>query len=428
MTVEHRNLPYGRPPVPADLLQAAQARDGLDPLAAKRKLFRLPEHLTYLDGNSLGALSEQVVNRLTEVSTRQWGEDLIAGWNDHDWISLPTRIGDRLGALMGAQSGQVLCCDNLSSNLFKLLVSGLTLNPERRVVVSERSNFPSDNYVLQGLLTLLGPERIEIRLLDAEEISNADFSDVAIVMLTHVDFRTGRKYDLLNTTRRVQDGGALMLWDLAHSLGVCDLELDRANVDMAVGCTYKFVNAGPGAPGFLFLAERHIAQSINPVAGWMGHADLFAFDPDYRPAPGIERFLTGTPSVLALSAVDAAIDAHAQVSPKQLEEKAESLTGFMLEQRARMPALADLNCPTPADGRARGAQVSLRHPEAYAVTQALINRGVIVDFREPDIIRFGFSPLYNTHIDAARALVECEQLLASGGYLEQRFQVRKKVT
>ena len=411
-----------------NIAEMALERDASDQLASKRAMFQLPENTIYLDGNSLGALSTAVADDINSMVQQQWGGDLIAGWNQHDWINLPVHVGDLSARLMGAAPGQVLCCDNLSSNLFKLLVTALSINQPRTVIVTEAGNFPSDNYVLDGLARLLGPERLQVRKLEPEEIVDADLSDVAAVMLTHVNFRTGAKYDLAGVTARVQEQGALMLWDLAHSIGVCDLNLDAANVDMAVGCTYKFLNGGPGAPGLLYLAKRHAEVSMNPIAGWMGHGNRFAFSPEYEPAAGVERFLTGTPSILGLSAVASALRVYEGVSPDMFQYKSEQLTGFFLEARNDFPLASALVTLTPNERARRGSQVSLCHPQGYAIAQALIAEGVIVDFREPDIVRFGFSPLYNTFSEVLTALQQLEDVLVTTRYLAPEFQIRKAVT
>lgn len=411
-----------------NLSERAQELDRNDPLAGIREQFLVPAGTCYLDGNSLGALSIPVRDAVQDTVTDEWGQDLIASWNSHDWISLPQRVGDRIGHLMGASPGQTLCADNLSLNLFKLLHVALQMRPDRKVILTERGNFPTDNYIAEGLAGMLGPDRSVVRYIDADELSSTDLSDVAVVSLTHVNFRTGALFDMAAVTRQVQAAGALMLWDLAHSIGVTELELDRCNVDMAVGCTYKYLNGGPGAPGFLYLAERHLAEAEIAIQGWMGHANLFAFSPDYEPAAGIGRFLTGTQGVLGMRAVEAALAMLEEVSKAQLRAKSQALTSLFLDAVMAQPFASQLPCITPLDPEQRGSQICLTHPEGYAITQALIAAGVIVDFREPNIIRFGFAPLYLHFAEVLGAAEVLEDILRTEVWREPRFAERKTVT
>jgi kynureninase len=411
-----------------NLSQRAQALDRNDPLGEVRQRFAVPDGLCYLDGNSLGALAKAVREAVQTTVNTEWGEGLIGSWNDCDWISLPLRVGERIGRLIGAAEGQTLCADNLSTNLFKLLYSALALNTERRVILTERGNFPTDNYIAEGLAAMLGPDRCVVRYFDPEGFDQVDLSDVAVVSITHVNFRTGAMWDMAEITRRVQSAGAFMLWDLAHSAGVTELELDACGVDMAVGCTYKYLNGGPGGPGFLYLNRRHQAVAATAIQGWMGHANLFAFAPDYQPALGIERFLTGTQGVLGMRAVEAALAVYDDLTPAQVREKSVALTQFFMEAVAAMPQASALPCLTPAEPEQRGSQVCLTHPEGYAVAQALISAGVVVDFREPDIIRFGFAPLYLSFAEVLGAAEVLEDILRTEVWREPRFMARKTVT
>jgi kynureninase len=411
-----------------NLSDKAQHLDRQDPLASLRNQFQLPEGVCYLDGNSLGALSIPAREAVQTTVDDEWGQDLISSWNTHDWIGLPTRVGDAIGRLIGAAPGQTLCADNLSINLYKLVHTALQYQPDRSVIVTEPGNFPTDNYVLQGIAQSLGESRCQIRYLTPEEILTSDLSDVALVCLTHVNFRTGAMADMPAITRKVQSQGSLMLWDLAHSVGATDLQLDAWGVDMAVGCTYKYLNAGPGAPGFLYLAERHIEQAQPAISGWMGHADLFAFEAGYRPAQGIARFLTGTQGVLGMRATEAALQVLASTSASALRQKSEAMTSLFMEAVAEQPLASQLPCLTPGAVAARGSQICLTHPEGYAIAQALIAAGVVVDFRAPDIIRFGFAPAYLRFSEVVGAAEVLEDILRTEVWREPRFSKRQKVT
>lgn len=408
--------------------QAAEA-DRRDPLAARADLFDLPRGTIYLDGNSLGPPPRGVVDRLTRVAVQEWGVDLITSWNKNDWIGLSARAGARIAPLIGAPPDGVRVCDSTSVNLFKLLSAALTLRPERRVVVSERGNFPTDLYVAERLLAGLGHGHVLRLIDDAEtELETALGPDVAVVMLTQVDYRSGRKLDMAAATRMVQASGALTLWDLAHSAGAFSVDLTGAGADFAVGCGYKFLNGGPGAPAFLYVDERHRLAAEPLLAGWFGHAAPFAFEPQYRPAEDIARFTVGTPPVLSLAALEAALGAYDGIDMEAVTEKAGRLGDRFIAAVAALlgegaPALA-----SPEDRSRRGAQVSFRHPQGYAVIQALIARGVIGDFRAPDIMRFGFAPLYLSHADAVEAAVQLADVLTTRAWDQPRFKKKAAVT
>ena len=410
------------------LLERARQLDANDPLAERRALFSLDPGRIYLDGNSLGPPSIATAEGVNRLLEHEWRRDLIAGWNDHDWLSLPVKVGDAISPLLGAAPGQVVCCDNLTSNLYKLVCAALAARSDRSVILTETDNFPTDNYVLQGIQQTLGESRLSIRAVPADTLLQADFSDVALVSLSHVSYKNGRMHDLTAVTQRAQAAGAWVLWDLAHSAGAVDLALDDAGVDMAVGCTYKFLNGGPGAPGFLYLAERHQASLQPPIAGWMGHARLFAFEDHYAPAAGIQRWLTGTPSVLALASVQAALQAFESVTPQQLRTKSLSLTHLFFDALAQYPLASTLECLTPYEPQQRGSQICLRHPHGYGLAQALIDSGVVVDFRAPDIVRFGFAPLYNQHQEVCAAASILEQCLSEQRFLNPDYTNRKAVT
>ncbi|MCO5107737.1 MAG: kynureninase [Burkholderiaceae bacterium] len=419
---------------PAATRAQCEALDAADPLAPLRALFALPPGVVYLDGNSLGALPAATPARLADAVERQWGRDLIRSWNTAGWVDLPQRVGAKIARLVGADSDEVIAADATSVNLFKVLSAALRLRADRRVIVSERGNFPTDLYVAQGLADQLGKGHV-LRLVEREELPAAIDESAAVVMLTQVDYRTGSRLDMQALTEAAHGAGALALWDLAHSAGAFPVELDAARADFAVGCGYKYLNGGPGAPAFLFVARRHQAAFSQPLSGWMGHAAPFAFETGYRPAEGVARYLCGTPPVLSMIALDAGLDtllaADAHGGLPALWRKSLQLTTIFA---ARAQALAErhgLRCVTPMDGERRGSQVSFTLPDgdqAYAVVQALIARGVVGDFRAPDILRFGFAPIYLRHVDAWDAAGQLAAVLDSGEWRRGEFLARAAVT
>jgi kynureninase len=411
-----------------DLRARAEAADAGDPLRARRALFHLPDGVTYLDGNSLGCLTYAARERLRHVVDQEWGEGLISSWNAASWVDLPARVGARIARLVGAEEGALVACDSTSVNLFKTLSAALALRPGRRVIVSERSNFPTDLYMAEGLAALLGQGH-ELRLADSPEAIPALVdADTAVLMLTQVNYRTGALHDMAALSTLARDHGALALWDLAHSAGALPVRLAEDGADFAIGCGYKYLNGGPGAPAFLYVAPRHAEAARQPLSGWFGHAAPFAFEPGYRPAPGIARFLTGTPSVLALSALDAALEAFDGVEMAALRQKSMALTAFFVEAVETLCEGHGLRLAGPRDPARRGSQVSFHHPAAYALCQALIAAGVVGDFRAPDILRLGFAPLYNSFADALHAAQTMATILASGRHEDEGFQRRNIVT
>lgn len=404
------------------------ALDEADSLAGLRAHFRLEEGLVYLDGNSLGPLPHAVATRIDAVVNNEWGKDLIRSWNTHDWIDLPRKVGEKIAPLLGAAPGQVICADSTSVNLFKLLAAGLALNPGRRVVMSSNSNFPTDLYMAQGLGQLVGEEHCELKIVDDEDIPAALDNNVAILMLTHVDFRSGAMHDMQSLTRLAHESGALVLWDLAHSAGAVPLALDDFEVDMAVGCGYKFLNGGPGAPAFLYVAERHQDKVRQPLAGWMGHAAPFEFKTAYRPAPGIAGFAAGTPAVISMAAMDAALDVWQQARIEDVRSKSIQLSELFRHLVEANPALTGLEWVGERDLHQRGSQVGFHHPEAYAIVQALIAQDVIGDFREPDIMRFGICPLYLRFVDVFDAVARLADIVGKGVYRDPGFSQRSRVT
>jgi kynureninase len=403
-----------------------EAMDVRDPLAGCREWFTLPPGVIYLDGNSLGALPATTPGRLARV-VEAWGRDLIGSWNRHDWIGWPRRVGDRIARLVGAQPGEVIVTDSTSVNLFKLLAAALDLNRGRRVILSEVDNFPTDLHVAQGLSRLLA-DTVELRTVEAAALPGALDGDVAVLLLTHVNYRTGAMHDMAGLTAAAHATGALALWDLSHSAGAMPLALNAAGVDLAVGGGYKFLNGGPGAPAYVFVAERWL-EGIRPaLAGWMGHARPFDFATAYEPAPGIERLLVGTPPVLSLAALDAGVEIFEQVDLRLVRAKSVALGDLFRRLVEQECGLLGLHLASPADPERCGSQVSYAHPDGYAIVQALIARGVIGDFRAPNVLRFGFAPLYVRHADVFDAVVALREILATRAYDHPRFRARALVT
>jgi kynureninase len=397
-----------------------------DPLAGFRDRFLLPPGLIYLDGNSLGPLPRSTPAALADLVERQWGEDLVTSWNRHRWVDLPLEVGRRLARLLGARPFEVLAADSTSINLFKLLGAALGLRSDRRVVLSERDNFPTDLYVVQGLADLRG--NVELRLVESGGIEDALDEDVAVVLLSHVDYRTGRLLDAPRMTERAHARGALVLWDLAHSAGVVPIRLAEWDVDLAVGCGYKFLCGGPGAPAFLYVNARLAGDLRNPLSGWFGHRRPFAFDPRYRPARGIARFQCGTPPVLGLCALREGLDLVLDADPEAVRAKSIGLTerfAALVEQRCGGHGFA---IASPRDPAARGSHVALRHPEGLAVIHALTDRGVVGDFRDPDILRFGFHPLVNRHVDVWDAVEALVQVMEKRAWDDPAYRRRDVVT
>ena len=404
-----------------------EALDRADKLAQARAQFVLPDGLIYLDGNSLGALPRDTPARIAEVARAEWGQDLIKSWNTHGWIDLPTRIGDKIARLIGAAPGEVVVADSTSINVFKALSAALHLNPGRRVILSERDNFPTDLYMAQGLIAQLGGQ-YELKLVSGEEIAGAIDGDTAVVMLTHVNYRTGAMFDMKAITQAAHKAGALMLWDLAHSVGAVPVDLNGANADFAVGCGYKYLNGGPGAPAFVWVPRRHQKNFVQPLSGWLGHAAPFAFEPGYRPAEGIARYICGTPPVLSLAALEIGVDGLLAADMVQLRRKSVALTELFIRLVEEHCAGHGLSLASPRDAARRGSQVCFSHGEGYPIMQALIARGVIGDFRAPDILRFGFAPLYVRFVDVWDAVAILQDVLTSAAWDRPEFRRRAAVT
>jgi kynureninase len=409
-------------------LADVQALDAADPLGHKRAEFDLPEAVIYLDGNSLGCLPNAVRTRVADVVDQQWGTDLIKSWNIHGWIDLPVLTGEKIARLIGAAPGQVISCDSISVNLFKLLSAALGLQHGRNVVLSQQDNFPTDLYMVQGMSELLGSQRCQLVTVSSDELENQLNEDVAVLMLTHVNFRSGYIHDMQRLTELAHNKGILVIWDLAHSAGVLPLQLDQCQVDFAVGCTYKYLNAGPGAPAFLYVASRHLPTVTQALSGWMGHVSPFRFSTDYEGAQGIEKFLTGTPPVISMSALDAALDVFTDVDMQDIRHKTKQLTSLFVTLASQTPALDSLTLASPTDAEQRGAQLAWRHPQAYAICQALIAAGVVGDFRAPDILRLGFSPLYLRYEDIWHSVQQLASILETGRWQEPQFSQTSRVT
>lgn len=429
--------------------ESCLALDAADPLAPLRDQFDLPANTLYLDGNSLGVLPRATAGRLQQVVTQEWGRDLIQSWNKAGWIDQPRRVGDKIGRLIGAGPGEVVAVDSTSLNLYKVLSVALTLaradTPERKVIVSERDNFPTDLYIAESLARQQG---FELKLVAADEIAAQLNESLAVLMLTQVNYRTGRMHPMAETTAAAHAAGALVVWDLAHSAGAVPVDLTASNADFAIGCGYKYLNGGPGSPAFVWLHPRHAARMDaedlwQPLSGWMGHAAPFEFSPGYRPAAGVSRFICGTPSALALAALECGVDTLLAAGPMggmpALREKSLALTDLFIALLAQRCEAHGIRLQTPREHAVRGSQVSFMlggqgtpaaeaSDRGYAVVQALIERGVVGDFRAPGILRFGFTPLYLRHVDVWDAVEHLVQVLETGEWRQERFSVRAAVT
>ncbi|MEA3537943.1 MAG: kynureninase [Pseudomonadota bacterium] len=393
--------------------------------SATRAMFHIPEGVIYLDGNSLGPLPIAAKARAAKVIEEEWGGELIKGWNTAGWMVQPRKVGDRIARLIGAPEGSVVMGDTLSIKVYQALASALEMRPDRRVIVSDSGNFPTDLYMAQGLIRSLGQGH-ELKVVEPEAVEAAIDENVAVLMITEVDYRTGRVHDMAKLTAKAHAAGALTIWDLAHSAGAIPVDVKGAGADFAVGCTYKYLNGGPGAPAFIYVAPQHADVARPALSGWMGHEAPFAFDQDYRPGTGIERMRVGTPPIIALAVLDAALDAWEGVDMANVRRKSVALSElFIREVEARCP---DLVLASPRDSASRGSQVSFRHPQGYAIMQALIARGVIGDFRAPDALRFGFTPLYIGEEEVLGAVSIMEDVLSKRSWDKPEYHRRGLVT
>lgn len=393
--------------------------------AATKAMFHLPQGMIYLDGNSLGPLPLAATKRVGAMMQDEWGEMLITGWNKAGWMQKSTELGDRIGRLIGAEPGHVVMGDTLSIKVYQAVASALELNPTRKVVLSDSGNFPTDLYMADGLLRSLG-DGYELRVVDPEAVADCLTEDVAVLLLTEVDYRTGRMHDMKALTQQAQAKGIITVWDLAHSAGALPVDLAACKADFAVGCSYKYLNGGPGAPAFIYVAPRHADQVRPALSGWLGHQAPFAFDLDYRPGPGIERMRVGTPPVLQLTALEAAMDIWDMADMASVRAKSIELCDlFIAEVEAKCPELA---LASPRDGHQRGSQVSFHFGQGYAAMQALIARGVIGDFRAPDIMRFGFTPLYIDEGDVCAAVAIITDVMGNALWDQPEYKIRSAVT
>ena len=384
----------------------------------------MPQGIIYLDGNSLGALPKAAPDELARTVENQWGEDLIASWNKHGWIDWPARIATKLAPIVGAKPSELLIADSTSVCLFKLLAAAAKTRPGRKTILSQKRNFPTDLYVAQGLCDMLG---LTLKAVEPDEIIGSIDDDTAAVTLTHVDYRSAAFYDMRAVNDVARAAGALVVWDLSHSAGAIELDLNGSGAELAIGCGYKYLNGGPGAPAFLYVAEHLQEELQNPLQGWMGHAEPFAFVDEYRPAEGLLKFLTGTPSILALAALDAGLSTFDGIAMRDLAAKSRSLSQLFIDE-VETRCGAEVRLASPRDPDQRGSHVVFAHPDGYAIMQALIARGVIGDFRAPNLMRFGFAPLYNSHVEMVRAAEILADILATREWDQQRFKERAKVT
>ncbi len=406
------------------------ARDRADPLAYARKRFSVPENVVYLDGNSLGALPVATISRLNETLQREWGEGLIRSWNNADWVTLPQRVGAAIAGLLGASADEIVAADSTSVNIFKLLAGALALaskqDPARRVILSELGNFPTDLYVAQGIVESFGGG-YKLRLVDGD-IENAFDDYTAIALITQVDYCTGRLHNMKRLNDAARRAGTRILWDLSHSAGAVPVALKKDGAELAVGCGYKYFNGGPGAPAYLYVERSLQADFPTPLSGWFGHTAPFDFKADFAPAAGIERFQCGTPSVLAMTALSCGIDTFAGIDMIDLRAKSLAQSDIFWTLMNQRCGEFGFTCVSPRDHAMRGSQLSFAHEHAYAIMQAIIERGVIGDFRQPNLLRFGFTPLYLRYVDLWDAVIVIREVMQSGAWKADRYQRRNKVT
>lgn len=424
----------------ANTLSECEALDRHDDLRSLRELFQLPEGVIYLDGNSLGVLPKATPARVANAVAKEWGQDLIKSWNTADWFQMPQQVGNKIARLIGAQSGEVIAADSTSINLFKVLSAALSIaqtdHPEKKIILSEQTNFPTDLYIAEALCKERG---FTLKLLAAEEILASLSQDIAVLMLTHVNYRTGAMHNMKVMTAAAHAVGALTVWDLAHSAGAVPVDLNGANADFSVGCGYKYLNGGPGAPAFVWVNPKHTDRFWQPLSGWWGHAAPFEFTPNYKPASGIARYQCGTQPILSLTALDTGLDAFLEAEKlggmQALRQKSLTLSGLMMHLVKTQLSAYGFGIATPEPTELRGSQVSLTRSEgAYAIVQALIARGVIGDYRagdgqqHPDILRFGLTPLYVRYTDVWHAMRHLKEVMDSGEWQQTRFSQKKAVT
>lgn len=412
----------------AEAYKVAAALDAADPLAPMRDLFHLPPDLVYLDGNSLGPAPKAVFGEIERATRAEWSEGLVRSWNTENWFDLPQLYGDRLAPLIGAAPGEVVICDTVSVNLAKVLHAALSLRPGRSTIAAEATGFHTDRYIAEGVVASRPGTRLMLEGRDAPRIESLIGDDTAVVLLNHVDYRTGALRDMCGLTVAAHDAGALVIWDLCHSAGAMPVELNQAGADMAVGCTYKYLNGGPGAPAFVFCASRHLAKVSQPLSGWWGHAAPFAFETGYRADTGIRKFLCGTQPILSFRALKPALDIFDGLDMELVRAKSMALTSLFIDLVEATCAPLGVTLASPPQAERRGSQVALSFENSYPVMQALIAEGVIGDFRPPDILRFGFTPLYIGFTDASRAAEALYRILIEERWRDRRFQIVHAVT
>ena len=415
----------------AGLAARAAELDSVDPLAQFAREFVLPESVVYLDGNSLGALPKAATEAVARVTEVEWGQSLVRSWNDHGWFDKPLAVGEKLAPLLGAAPGQVLIGDSISINVFKVIHAAMDISPQRTVVLADATSFPSDLYVAQSAVDQRrGCQFAVARDVDevAQRLASPEAANIAAILVNHVDFRSGRIHDMASLTALAQSKGVLTIWDLSHSAGAIPVALDASNADFAIGCTYKYLNGGPGAPGFIYVATRHQEQARQPLTGWWGHAAPFAFEDTYCPAPGVRRFSSGTQPMISFAALEASLGLWARVDMTQLRTKSLLLTNLFIEAVDTLDSTGTLRLGTPTDHAVRGSHVIYHHEHGYPIMQALIAEGVIGDFREPDVLRFGFAPLYNSHADAITAAAALCRIVSDRSWDQPQFTNRRSVT
>ena len=408
---------------------AAVKLDKLDVLKHKRTEFDLPQDTIYLDGNSLGPVTYTAKKRARDIVEQQWQTDLIQSWNSHSWIHLPQMVGAKIAPLIGAKVTSVIACDSISVNLYKLLCVCLAqqaCDTQRTKILTQIGNFPTDGYIAQGLVQQ--KPQYTLQFIDEKAILSALSEDVAVLMLTHVNYKTGYVLDMATITAAAHAKGILVIWDLAHTAGILPVELDAWRVDYAVGCGYKYLNGGPGAPAFIYAAERHHQQIQQPLSGWMGHAAPFAFTQDYMPASGVDSFLCGTPPVLSMSVLDAALEVFVDVDMTHIKAKTLALSEYFLDLWQASGLAQILPCISPISPQQRGGQLAFTHPEAYAICQALIANGVVGDFRAPNVLRLGFAPLYLSFTDILESIKRLVEIMEDETYRQEQYQVKQAVT
>ncbi|MBW2410941.1 MAG: kynureninase [Deltaproteobacteria bacterium] len=401
--------------------------DARDPLVPFREEFHIPEKVIYMDGNSLGAMPKTALERVREVTEREWGRDLIKSWNTADWFNAPQRIGDKIAAMIGAKPGEVVATDSTGINLFKALSAALTINSHRSDIVMEGSNFPTDNYITQGLIAFLGKQH-HIRFVEKDDIMNAIDNKVSVVSLTDVHYKTGHRLNMQAITARAHEYGALTVWDLCHSAGALPIDLNAAGADFAVGCGYKYLNGGPGAPAFIFVAARHQDKAKQPLTGWWSHRAPFEFTRDYESANGINRMLSGTQPMISLCVLEVGVDIMARADIQAIREKSKKMGDLFIAAVEQSCKDFGFGIASPRNADRRGSHVSLTHENGYAIMQALIERGVIGDFRSPDILRFGLTPLYLRYVDVWDAVEILADIMASETWKDPKYHARAAVT